>query len=244
MSTQKDLYRSYAGTHYAHTALMRDASYEQMSHFYRGNYLRHLPRDRSAPICELGCGAGHFLYFLRKEGYTNLVGVDLSEDLVKTCQDMGFANVEYGDALSFLQQRPAAFSAVVCNDLIEHIPRAQMIEFVSAAHGSLKEGAFIVKTINAGSLFGAREVFVDFTHEVGFTPESLTQVLRMGGFPSPEILPLRPIPQRIQGHLVKLLNVAAIEPLIKGFITVTEGPAARTPMVVTQTMLAVAPIIR
>jgi len=235
-----DLYKAYGVAHFRHTAVIRIGSYDSMARFFRANYRKHLPSNRSSCIADLGCGAGHFLYYLDGEGYENVHGVDLSEEMVQICHHAGLTKAIHGDVLPFLAHKQQQFDAIVCNDLIEHIPREHMIEFVTAARKALSGGVFLVKTINAGSLFGAREVFVDFTHELGFTPESLAQVLRMGGFSSVEILPLRPAPQRVAGRVVKGINIGLIEPVIKGFIKLTEGPGTRNPMVVSQSMLAVA----
>jgi len=45
------------------------------------------------------------------------------------------------------------------------------------------KGRLIVKVVNsANPITGAASRYVDFTHTVGFTEESLAQVLRMAGF--------------------------------------------------------------
>jgi len=219
---------------------MRKAAYTQMARFYRANYSHLLPADRATPIAELGCGAGHFLYFLRQEGYTNVSAVDLSPEMVATCHKLGFDQVELGDVISFLERHPTGFGAIICNDLIEHIPRSQMIRFVESARAALTAGVFVVKTINASSLFGAREVFIDFTHEVGFTPESLAQVLRLGGFVDVAVRPLHTAPTTWRGHALRFVQKAVIETLLKALIFVLEGQGSRQPVVLTSTMLAAA----
>src|SRR5579864_7451821 len=126
----RNLYDAYARTHFDHSPLMRAESYDAIVPFFRANYLPYLPKDKSAPIVDLGCGAGHFLYFLRKEGYVNAYGVDWSPDMVAYCRRQGLNNVEEGDLFEFLAQHPKRFRAIVCNDLIEHIPRVRMIDFL------------------------------------------------------------------------------------------------------------------
>jgi len=45
---------------------------------FRQRWQVFLPREKGAPVLDLGCGCGEFLYFLHREGYTNLHGVDVS----------------------------------------------------------------------------------------------------------------------------------------------------------------------
>src|SRR3989442_10586296 len=50
--------------------------YEMMSEFYSSNYAPYLPDKKDARILDVGCGAGHFLYFLKARGYTAMTGID------------------------------------------------------------------------------------------------------------------------------------------------------------------------
>jgi 2-polyprenyl-3-methyl-5-hydroxy-6-metoxy-1,4-benzoquinol methylase len=242
MNETQRLYDSYAQTHFTHTTVMRESSYEDMARFFRYNYLPHLPRDRSAAIVDIGCGAGHFLYFLRSEGYSNVYGIDVSPEMISLCRNTGIFNVEQSDVFDFLMRHPKSFRAIVCNDLIEHIPRVRMLDFIEFVKAAMDEGTFLIKTINAASLFGAREVFIDFTHEVGFTPESLAQVLRLGGFDSITIQPLRMTPTNVKGRLLRFVGERVIQSLLKGVIMTLEGRGSRQPMVLTPTMLGIATV--
>ncbi|MCX7704381.1 MAG: class I SAM-dependent methyltransferase [Planctomycetota bacterium] len=56
---------------------------------FRKYYLPHLPKDKNAKILELGCGYGAFLLFLKQQGYTNLIGVDISPQQVETAHKLG-----------------------------------------------------------------------------------------------------------------------------------------------------------
>ena len=54
-------------------------------------------------------------------------------------------------------------------------------------------GRVLISAPNAQSLFGAGMVSIDFTHEQGFTPTSLAQVLRVCNFVDVEVYGERPI---------------------------------------------------
>lgn len=87
--------------------------------FFRHNYLRHLPADKSAPILDIGCGLGHFLEFCRIHGRTDLTGVDLGQANVEFLRARGF-NVELGEGGEFLKSTERQFRAIVMNDVITH----------------------------------------------------------------------------------------------------------------------------
>lgn len=61
---------------------------------------------------DIGCGAGQFLAFLREIGFTNLYGVDVSEEHVRLAQSLGLERVEQGDALGYLSRFEDFFALV------------------------------------------------------------------------------------------------------------------------------------
>jgi len=63
--------------------------------------------DPQARILELGCGYGRLLLTLRRLGFHNLRGVDLSQEQVQLAGKLGLDCVVRGDALSFLKDAPA-----------------------------------------------------------------------------------------------------------------------------------------
>jgi len=56
-----------------------------------------------ARIFDLGCGSGSLLMALKMAGYTNLLGMDLSDEQVKMAHEMGVSEVVLGDAMQFLR---------------------------------------------------------------------------------------------------------------------------------------------
>jgi 2-polyprenyl-3-methyl-5-hydroxy-6-metoxy-1,4-benzoquinol methylase len=158
--------------------------------FFRGNYLRHMPADKAAPILEIGCGLGQFLAFCRAHKYTDVTGIDLSSDNIAFCLERGL-HVQLADGLEFLTATERFFGMIVMNDVIEHVPKPQIIPFLQRVHDRLLPGgALILKTINAANpILGAHGRYADFTHETGWTEESMRQVLEQVGFDPVDILP-------------------------------------------------------
>lgn len=54
------------GNHDRQTLL---ANHELRSNYYKWYTQNWLPKDKSYPVLDIGCGSGQFVYFLKKEGY-------------------------------------------------------------------------------------------------------------------------------------------------------------------------------
>lgn len=187
------LFKRYVTTHtaYAHDHRWRSSVLE--SHF-RSYLFRFLPEDRSAPILDVGCGSGEMILILQRMGYTDVRGIDLSWEQIEEAISRGAENVEVADAVEYLSDRREEFSLILALDFIEHLNKEEVLPFLDAAHASLMNGGvLILSTPNMASPFGARMAFGDFTHEVGFTPVSIAQVLRAAGFDPVGIFPCKPV---------------------------------------------------
>lgn len=55
--------------------------YEKCSKGFAEWYYGCLPSNREAKILDIGCGDGKFLFFLRRNGYTHMEGVEMSAPL-------------------------------------------------------------------------------------------------------------------------------------------------------------------
>lgn len=191
MSKLREVYDSYAdGGFGSYTIPMHS---ESLLKDYRLNYQPLLPKDRDAQILDIGCGAGHFVLWLRELGYQNVVGIDMSEVAIEHCRANGLENVEMIDDLaSFLESRLEQFDIVTMNDVIEHIPHGDMMQILPLVRKSLRQGGgFIVKTLNMGNPGGLYLRYADFTHLVAFTETSLRQVLVSAGFAKVSVRPYR-----------------------------------------------------
>jgi 2-polyprenyl-3-methyl-5-hydroxy-6-metoxy-1,4-benzoquinol methylase len=158
-----------------------------MERYFSKNYLKFLPVNKKSLIADLGCGMGHFLYFLKNLGYKNYIGVDISKECIEFCQEKKLARKRQLFSLNvkmFLQKDNRQFDVIVMNDLIEHIQKNKILSLLELIRKRLRVGGkLIVKTINsANPITGSSSRYLDFTHTVGFTEESLSQVLKMAGF--------------------------------------------------------------
>lgn len=151
---------------------------------YYGKYLKqHLKPIDNNKILELGCGIGGLLYYLKKNGCENFLGVDISEEQLSICQKYVTNKVVKEDVLSFLKKHDHKYDLIVLLDLIEHIGKDKIIQLIELLYKTLNvNGRILLRTPNMGSLFGLRSRYIDFTHQVGFTEESIKQVFRQMAF--------------------------------------------------------------
>jgi 2-polyprenyl-3-methyl-5-hydroxy-6-metoxy-1,4-benzoquinol methylase len=186
---KKYIYSRYITTHFGK---IHDNNQEffQYGWYFRKNYLKHLPVDKNAKIVDLGCGMGHFLNFLVNEKYNNYIGIDVSEENIQYCRKNKF-NVISGDIFDFLKDTNDKYDVIVMNDIIEHFEKSEINLLLQLIFKSLqKNGRVIIKTPNAANpILASSSRYFDFTHELLFTEESISQVLRISGFSQISVYP-------------------------------------------------------
>lgn len=201
---RKSLFDDYFSSIFRHSNIFSSKEYQNSLSQFELNYQKFIPSLKKAKILDIGCGAGHFLYYLEKKDFTDFLGIDISPQQVSFCKENISHRVKEADAFEFLQGKENAYDAVVANDLLEHIPKGETIPFIKLVHTALKDkGIFLVRTPNMGNPFSLYSRYKDFTHEAGFTDRSLYQVLWTAGFRDIRILPYRNYPA---GSLKRVLE--------------------------------------
>ena len=183
MDYRKRMYDPYVSLRWQPDRLPTIKDYEHYRKIRRHRFMRFLPQDKDARIIDLGCGGGHFLYFLQKEGYSQAQGIDISQEAVDLAERMGVKNIEVGDLFETLPQYKEEFDFIWANQVIEHLKKDEVLGFLDLVYAALKPGgSTLMTTPNAAGLLGARVVFHGFSHETGFTPVSLGHVFVACGF--------------------------------------------------------------
>lgn len=172
-------------------------------------YGKLLPTHKAAKIIDIGCGAGHFLFYLQKKGYKNYVGIDISSDQVEFVKANITEKVKVADVFDFLKGVKEEYDVIIGNDFIEHIRKERLIEIVDLIYAALKpNGMVILKTPNMSAPFASISRYGDITHEIGFVDRSLVQLLKIANFQKVEIYPKKEdygIKQRLLWRGLKLI---------------------------------------
>lgn len=144
-----------------------------------------LPTARDISVLDIGCGAGHCLLALHALGYSNLEGIDADAGQVEVASRHGLkvSHVPVDQFLSYVEARNSNYGLIALMDVLEHIPKEKQIEFLKGLATMLRpDGKLICQVPNADSVVAGRYRYLDWTHEMSFTYESLDFVLHCAGF--------------------------------------------------------------
>lgn len=116
-------------------------------------------------------------------GYEMVLGVDTDAGQVQAARRRGLMVEMSANTGTWLLEHHAAFDFILAIDLIEHVPVAEQIDFVSALAGALSpSGCLLCRVPNANSSLAGRYRYIDWTHACSFTEHSLDFLLYHGGF--------------------------------------------------------------
>ncbi len=178
-----EVYDRYFETVYQQANSLTQEQFDAASRSFAAAYRSFLPENKDAAFLDIGCGAGHFLYFLQKSGYRNYTGIDISSQQVDVCRQKVSGRVEVSDALSFLEGKEGAYDFIAAHDVLEHLSKDKGIALVRKIHASLKEGGvFVARVPNMSNPLAGHARYIDLTHELGFTERSFYQLFALGGF--------------------------------------------------------------
>lgn len=211
-NNNKTIYDDYFEKNFRYSNILTEKEYENVSRHYENTYGKILPSDKNAKILDIGCGTGHFLYYLNKRGYKNFLGIDVSPQQIEFCKQNVSKNVQLADTFKFLKRKEPDYDVIVAHDFLEHIPKSETRLFLNLVYGSLrKRGLLLIRVPNMSNPFSLDSRYRDFTHEIGFTEKSLSQLLGSTGFGDIQIsattILIRSFRNRVRSLLVDLVHI-------------------------------------
>lgn len=193
------LFQNYR-RHYQAGAEKAFASASDIKRFH----LDRLPRwidglNRDARVLDAGCATGYQLGLLADFGFENLVGVDISKQLVEIAQSSlaDKATIVLAELSDFLANTPDdSFDVILFHHVIEHIQRPEVVPLLSELRRVLrKNGRLSIRTPNANCLGAGPHLFGDHTHVTWFNDRSLLQALEAAEFCAEKVHFLQKSPQ-------------------------------------------------
>lgn len=147
------------------------------------NYAPFFTGPKDAHVLDIGIGCGEMLLCMKDWGFTNSYGVDISPSTVAVCKKQGLPCECVEDTAEWLKKNTNKFTVITLLDVLEHIPRPHMVDFLIALKNSLVEGGtLIIQTPNMQAFEPQLHRYNDITHEFGFTERSLTQIITAADF--------------------------------------------------------------
>lgn len=188
------IYENYASCFQGSEANFDAQASRKWGRAYRSYLRRWLPTDLRASILDAGCGGGRLLHFLDERGYTSVVGVDCSSEQVQLARQVN-PGVRQTNAIDYLKTKESEFDLILSLDVIEHLRKEEVLEFLQSAYRAMKPGGrLVLQTPNGASPFVGDVLHGDFTHETAFSPGGLDRVLRLCGLEKVEAREARPVP--------------------------------------------------
>jgi len=115
--------------------------------------IQQINLDNNAKILDIGCSGGPVMQFLKKKGYGEIYGIDISKNAVRLCQKNKIKNVSVMDGAkpSFSNEK---FDLIIASDILEHIKNdsSALVEWKRI----LKPGGKLIVFVPAFNLLWSR----------------------------------------------------------------------------------------
>lgn len=169
-----------------------EGGYEKLEAYYRANYLPHMPQDRSTRILVLSCGPGYLVNLLKKEGYSDVEGVDSDPSKIAYARRRGL-NCTVDGAFERLERASGRYGVIIPEQELNHLTLDEQIAFLELCRSRLEPGGllFVYGLNGANPLVGSENLAHNIDHFNTFTDYSLKQMLQLSGFESIKVMPLK-----------------------------------------------------
>jgi len=191
------------------------------------NYKKYFKKNVSLNTLDIGVGRGEMLSCMKKWGH-NYHGIDISPSTVNFCKKLDLSCELVDDTEFWLNNHQKQFDIITCLDVLEHIPKEHLINFLKSIRNSLnKDGIAIFQVPNLQSPFGYLHHFNDITHVCGFVEHSLNQVLLSVGFNNLTFFGFEEFYEKTPKILLKIILRFFYRKLIRFLRTINANPNPR-----------------
>ena len=152
----------------------------------------HLRENKKhAVILVVSCGPGYFVNLLKREGYSNVLGIDSDPEKILHAQKRNLPCRPEG-AFPWLEKNKGQYDAIFCEQELNHLTKEEIIVFLNLCWEGLKPGAIlIVHGLNgANPITGSEALAQNFDHYNTFTEYTLRQVLQHCNYRDIRVVPL------------------------------------------------------
>ncbi|MDH5444144.1 MAG: methyltransferase domain-containing protein [Gammaproteobacteria bacterium] len=168
-----------------------EKGYSKFYAFYKDNYLKFIPNDKSSRILVVSCGPGYFVNMLNKEGYSNVVGIDSFEDKIEFAKSKGL-NCIAATVFEYLEDCNETFDVIFCEQELNHMTKDEILEFLPLCRQKMNQGGVLIAhALNgANPITGAEALAQNFDHYNTFTEYTMKQVMEYSDFKEAKVFPL------------------------------------------------------
>ena len=157
---------------------------------FNHNFQTFLPSDPFARMLDIGPGLGEILSLWKDKGYHNIEGIDIASSVVDFCNSRGLNCTLVHSSQRWLQEHVGTYDVITMLDVMEHVPKSDIENYLDLLYSALKDGGLaIVMVPNVHASEGFLHCYNDITHEIGFTPHTIMQLLSSSQFSQYAIFP-------------------------------------------------------
>jgi len=162
---------------------------------YRYYLRRWVPTPAEGGWLDLGCGQGALMRLALAYGYREVLGVDLSDEMLAAARADSLTVVK-DDLLRFLERTPERhWSVVSAFDVVEHFSKEDGFRILCQIRRVLRSGGIcLLKLPSASSPWGTHVHASDLTHEMFYTRYSIAQLANLAGFAEAGLREVGPAP--------------------------------------------------
>jgi len=236
MSLREEIIANYVSSSPGIHRVCTDRDVQSFIKAYRWHLRGWLPSDPDARWLDIACGQGQVMSLAQDAGFKRILGVDLSDEMLASCQARGL-DVRKDDAMAFITGAPQeSFGVVSAFDFLEHLSKSDALDLLRQARRVVKPGgAVLLKVPNGSSPWVGDIFFSDMTHESMWTPASLAQLARLAGFTDVQFREVGPVPHG-PVSITRFLLWRAVR-LLRRFLNAIETGSGGS-IVTTRVMLA------
>ena len=199
-----------------------------------------LPNKKDISIADLACGYGALIYCLKKLGYCNVKGVDISSEQVNLAHAFGLDEIECEDMVNFLRNNERSFDVIFLMDILEHLNKRELLDLLDQVRKALRQNAIVIIHVpNAEGIFGMGIRYGDLSHDNCFTPQSIRQALSVCGFHSIACYEDKPVVHGVKSlirHILWKFLTVPVRLLLTAETGVTEQILSRNMLVIARTI--------
>jgi 2-polyprenyl-3-methyl-5-hydroxy-6-metoxy-1,4-benzoquinol methylase len=180
-----DRFNDYISGHFSHVyGRNLERTYSKRYYVWKSYLADLLPLDKRVPILEVGCGMGHNLYSLKRLGYEDVAGYDVSKECVDFCIKKGLKAVYYRteNELIYKWVKNKKYSVIVIYDVLEHyVPDDAKTILLLLKRILAKDGIILISVPNAAYPLNVNLYYSDITHHFMYNELSMGQLLHQSG---------------------------------------------------------------
>ncbi|MDX2190398.1 MAG: class I SAM-dependent methyltransferase [Bacteroidota bacterium] len=225
MEDKIDIYKNYTTINVL-GGIDENALTQWSAKYFTKNFLPYIPENKKSKILEIGCGYGRYIKTLLNLGYTDVLGLDISEEQINySHKALGLANFTLKqDAFAyFANNNSLKFDVILLIDVAEHLELNYMLELFNLINKHLNSGGRLIVQVPNGMSFLNPIYFSDITHIRAFSYKSIIQSLKLGGFLEIKVKPVPPTRLSILSTIRRIVWDICINPTIKLYMLLANG---------------------